>query len=845
MKKPVLKEMVVLAALFAVYFFTGKLGLSLAFLNASASPVWPPSGIALAALLIFGYRVWPAILFGAFFVNITTAGNVATCLLIASGNTLEALAGAYIVNRFANGRTAFEQPQDIVRFAVAAGLGCTMISASIGVGTLLLAGQVVPAAAGATWFTWWLGDVLGNLVVAPFILLWAEKSRLRWTLKKAFEALILAASLGVTAFTMFNGTMSTNGYPYFFVPFLLWAAFRFGPREAITVVVTIFGFAIVGTLHGFGPFVRADANASLLSLQIFMGFASLSALIVAAAVAQRKVAEETLMYLASIVENSEEAIIGKTLSGVITSWNAGAQRIYGYTTAEAVGHPVTMLMPNDRSGEAAEIMKRLLKGDRIAQFETKRLRKDGRVIDVSLTISPIFDRTGRIVGASTIAQNISQRKEMEKQRERQAQALAESIHELARRERIMRSLLEDIQGSKTKLEDQKKTLQDANKRLEALSALKDEFVATVSHELRTPLTAIKEGVSLLIDKLLGPLNEEQMDFLTTVDQNIDRLTELIHNMLDLSKIEAGRLRMTRRKMDVGEMVRETVQNYKMVTGKRELKTDLSAAPEAFADLSRVMQVVGNLFSNALKFTGDEGAIVVGARDEKNGFVTVFVKDDGIGIAQEDIPKLFKKFSQVGERRSTGTGLGLALCKELVELHGGCIRVTSEKGKGSVFSFTLPVYTPKLAMEEYFKEQRQWAEQNKQEHLSFLVLDSAPFMKVQVVKPRPNGHSDPREQAEVFLRKHLHETDIVCWPEEGRIAVLTLANPNELQQTVTRLATAVSERLAAAMNQKAPAVLNFGISIFPEDGRDIHELYAKAVSCMSALELAAENPHNNR
>ncbi len=846
MKKPVLKEMIVLAVLFVVYFFTGKMGLSLAFFNASASPVWPPSGIALVAMLLFGYRVWPAILFGAFFVNITTAGNAATGLAIASGNTLEALAGAYLVNRFSSGRSVFEQPQDIVKFALMAGLGCTMISATFGVGALALGGFVSAADVPMAWLTWWFGDMTGIFTVAPFVLLWSEKSRLHWGAKKFIEAALLAITMTLVALTVFSGflPMLAKDYPLEFlcVPFLLWAAFRFGQREAITITLLLFGIAASGTLHGIGPFARHTANESLLLLQMFIGFCAMVSLIVAAAVTQRRIAEETLMYLASIVENSEEAIIGKTLGEVITSWNAGAARIYGYTAVEVVGRPITMLTPQDRGGEMAEIMKRLLKGDRITQYETKRVCKDGRQIDVSLTISPIFDRTGRIVGASTIAQNISDRKDLEKQREKQSTALAESLNELARRERIMRSLLEDIQGSKTKLEEQKRTLQDANKRLETLSALKDEFVATVSHELRTPLTAIKEGVSLLIDKLLGPLNEEQMDFLTTVDQNIDRLTELIHNMLDLSKIEAGRLRMMRRPMDVAELLRETVQNYKTMAGERDLRFEIAAAPPAFADLLRITQVVGNLFSNAMKFTADNGVIVLGVKEAKDGFVSVFVKDNGIGIAQEDIPKLFKKFSQVGERRATGTGLGLALCKELVELHGGTVQLVSEKGKGSTFSFTLPIYTPKLALQEYFKEQKQWAEQSKQEKVGVLVLDAAPFMQTQLVKQRHNGHMDPLEMAEVFVRKHLHESDIVCWPETDRLTVLTVYNVQTLPQTLSRLAMAVNERMAAAVDQKMPAVLKAGFAVYPEEGADIHELYRQAVSRMSALELAAEYPH---
>ena len=244
---------------------------------------------------------------------------------------------------------------------------------------------------------------------------------------------------------------------------------------------------------------------------------------------------------------------------------------------------------------------------------------------------------------------------------------------------------------------QKKELQEMSKRLGELSRLKDEFIAMVNHELRTPLTSIKEGVSLLSDGVLGPINGQQQDYLKIVSRNVDRLTELISNLLNFSKIEAGLLQVVRRRTEVRELIQTAVDSYRPLAGSRLLKVEWAEVPAVFADPNRTLQVLGNLISNAVKFTPKEGAITLSVRGE-GGHVAISVRDNGAGIASDDLPKLFQKFSQVGQGKSRpgGTGLGLALCKELVTLQKGEIWVQSELGRGSVFTFTLPVYTHDLA-----------------------------------------------------------------------------------------------------------------------------------------------------
>jgi signal transduction histidine kinase/ActR/RegA family two-component response regulator len=288
-----------------VYFIAGKFGLMLASLHASASPVWPPAGIALAALLVLGYRAWPAIFVGAFLVNVTTAGNVATSLAIASGNTLEAVCGAWLVNRFAGGTTVFDRPQGVFKFALAAVIS-TIISPAFGVTSLALAGFADWANYGAIWLTWWLGDTTGDLLIAPLIILWSIASKRRWNRREAVEVGILLLLLFVLSEAVFGGwlTISARNYPIAFIcgPIVIWTAFRFAQRETATGIFILSAIAIWGTLHSFGPFVGETENQSLLTLQSWTAVLTITAMALSAGMAERRRAEEALQQQKAIVE---------------------------------------------------------------------------------------------------------------------------------------------------------------------------------------------------------------------------------------------------------------------------------------------------------------------------------------------------------------------------------------------------------------------------------------------------------------------------------------------------------------------------------------------------------------
>jgi PAS domain S-box-containing protein len=479
-----------LVALAGAYFVAGKLGLSLAFVHASATAVWPPTGIALAALLLYGNHMWPAIFLGAFLVNVTTAGSIASSLGIAAGNTLEALLGLWLVKRWAGGREVFLRARSFFAFAVLAGAVATAVSATLGVTSLALAGLAHWPRFGEIWLTWWLGDMAGALVVTPVLFLWAADRTRRLTRPGAIELALVLVSVALVGGFVFNGLAPArmSGYPLEFlcIPPLVYAAFRFGQREAATCVALLAALEILGTLVGHGPFARDSQNESLLLLQAFLMTLTIVTIPLAAIVREHARSQTALARTAAIVASSDDAIIGKTLDGVITSWNEGAERLYGYAAGEAIGRPISLIMPSELGHELPEILDQLRRGERIEHFETVRLAKSGRPIDVSVTVSPVRDAGDRIIGASSIARDITHRKQIE----------------ATRRERdTLRSVA--------------------------------SLAAGAAHEINNPLAVVMGQAQLLTDEVVGPSRQRIAEIL----EALDRIRAIVARMRHLTRVE--------------------------------------------------------------------------------------------------------------------------------------------------------------------------------------------------------------------------------------------------------------------------------------------------------------------
>ena len=295
------RRLLLLFGLAAVYFFAAKLGLRFAYINSSVTTVWPPAGIALAAFVLLGYRVWPAILGAAFLANVTTTGGALPSIGIAIGNTAEGLLGSYLVNRFARGGRVFDRVGDILRFTALAAIVSTTVSASIGVSSLALGGLMSWADAPRVWLTWWLGDAVGDIVIAPALILWiGVKPAPRWNRAQVLEALALAAVTALVTFAMFGGLFPSRHYPLTVLlwPVLIWVAFRFNPREATAAIVIVSAIAIGRTLQGVGPFSIYTANERLVLLQVWTGITAVTSLVLAAVVAVQRELQGTWRELA-------------------------------------------------------------------------------------------------------------------------------------------------------------------------------------------------------------------------------------------------------------------------------------------------------------------------------------------------------------------------------------------------------------------------------------------------------------------------------------------------------------------------------------------------------------------
>jgi PAS domain S-box-containing protein len=364
-------------------------------------------------------------------------------------------------------------------------------------------------------------------------------------------------------------------------------------------------------------------------------------------------------HLAAIVQSSEDAIVSKDLDGRVQSWNKAAERIFGHEAREIVGRSITLIIPPERQHEETEILSRIRRGEVVEHFETVRRRKDGVLIDVSVTVSPVKDVQGRIIGASKIARDITRHKRIEEERE-----------DLLRREQCARA------------------------EADAANRAKDDFLARLSHELRTPLNAIVGWAQLLGAHGDDPSMVQRGA--VTILRNARHQAQLIEDLLDLSRITSGAVRLNARPVELAPVLLAALENIRPAADAQQITLDASLQPDVgpvWGDPERLPQIFANLLSNATKFTPRRGRVAVRLeRAESRAVVTV--SDTGIGIAADALPRIFEPFRQADSsisRAHGGLGLGLAIVRQLVTLHGGEVQAASPgEGSGATFTVTLPV-----------------------------------------------------------------------------------------------------------------------------------------------------------
>ena len=363
-------------------------------------------------------------------------------------------------------------------------------------------------------------------------------------------------------------------------------------------------------------------------------------------ISDQKVSEEKQPILEAIVNSSDDAIVSKNLNGIILSWNTAAIRMFGYTEAEAIGKHISIIIPPNRIDEETLIIENVRSGIKVEHFETIRVAKDGKEINISLTVSPVKNKHGKIIGASKIARDITDKIEAEKKRVLYTE------------------------------------------RLKELNNYKDEFMAMASHELKTPMTIIKANLQILEQRMKADAN---IDFIHRTLKQVNKLTDLVNSLLDISKIHSGKLQINTSRVDMNILLKEITDNIQQTTSThkiffKENKEKLFA----IADNERIDQVLVNMLINAIKYSPECGDIIVESHKNDDKII-VSIKDNGIGIPQEDLENIFSRFYRVSGLASTfkGTGIGLYIASEIVKQHGGSVWAESKLGEGSVFYFSIP------------------------------------------------------------------------------------------------------------------------------------------------------------
>lgn len=667
-----------LGILAGVYFAAAKFGLALAFVHPSATAVWPPTGIAIAAALVLGYRVWPAFLAGAFLANVSTAGSPATSLGIAVGNTCEGLLGAYLVSRLAGGRHCFERPRGVLEYAFLAAVVAPTVSATIGVISLSIGGFAAWSDFGSIWLTWWLGDAAGALIVGPFLILWSRPVGIP-TPRRLVEAGFLFATVAVIGLVVFLGLhpLPVKDYPFEFlaVPALVWAALRFGPRETAAATLVLSGIAIWGTVLGIGPFARESPNESLLLLQAFMGVVELTSLALAAAVVARREAEESLrateerLNLIRQRRRAEEALATAQAIAHVGSWEWDIQsdeiawsdelyRIYGLSPAEFAATYEGFLAhvhPDDRE-RVDSIVRTACQDARPFDFIERIVRPDGTIRVLNSRGEVFTDAVGKAAKMVGTCQDVTELKQAEEDR-----ALLAREHE-------------------------------ARAHAQAAVRQRDEFLSVAAHELKTPVTSLRLFADLLRRQLADATVPERAirRSAEVIDQQAEKLSALVTQLLDITRIEAGKLLLSRQPVDITSLVTQVAARAGLHAVDRRITVIPAPATIAAVDSLRLEQVITSLLDNALKYSPPDSLVDVEVRPASSDKVEIIVRDRGAGVPPQDQPHIFERFYQAHvQPHDPGLGLGLYISRQIVELHGGELVGEFPQDGGSRFVIRLP------------------------------------------------------------------------------------------------------------------------------------------------------------
>ena len=695
----------------------GWFGLSLAFVHSSVTAVWPPTGIALAAVLLLGKRVWPGILLGAFLINEVKSGHVLTSMAIAAGNTLEALAGAWLVNRFASGRDAFERTRNIWKFVLLAALLTTIISASVGATTLCLSGRAAWQNYGAIWITWWLGDMVGAIIVAPFLVIWSRRPsrplQPAWVLEAVLLLLLLVLIGHVVFFQSWIPSQGKN-YPLEYLALLplVWASFRFFQPGASLAAFIMSGIALQGTLRGFGPFALPDQNQSLLLLQAFMGTITVTALVLAAVVSERARVEQFLR-----VEHGVSRVLAEA-----NTLSEAARKILQSICETAGWETGAIWLLDKTAGELRCVETWRMPAVNVPEFETvtrsrtfaKGIGLPGRIWasgvpawirdvtrDQNFPRGPIAAREGLhaafgfpirlgddILGViEFFSRQIRQPDDSLLQTMAVLGSQIGQFHERKQAESALREAQAQLRQHAEELED--RVIERTQELKETIQSL-ESFSYSIAHDLRAPLRALQGFTKILMTDYAAQLDAAAQGYAARIVRAAARMDELIQDLLLYGRLSHVELGFTRISLEahIDKVLAHLADD---VSAKKAELRVVRPMPEVWANSTVLEQVLVNLIGNALKFVPAHLRPCVELKAETDDkFVRLMIRDNGIGIQAEHYERIFNVFERLhNEVTYPGTGIGLAIVRRGVERMKGRVGVDSVPGKGSCFWLELP------------------------------------------------------------------------------------------------------------------------------------------------------------
>lgn len=644
-RRAIARDVAVIAGVALLYVACAKLGLALAIRAEQVSAVWPPTGFALAAVVLLGRRAVPGILLGAFAANATAGEPWWVAAGIAAGNTLEAVVGAAVLARYGFD-ASLARLRDVTALITAIAIA-SCVSATIGVAFLVAGGLQPLSAAPALWPVWWIGDALGGLIVAPLILVWSRGDRPRQP-RRFLEPALMLGGIALASGVVFS-LLPNFPTGYLIYPFLIWAALRLGPAYTTTASLLANAIAVAGTLAGQGPFAGAGPEGGLVLVQIYMAVGATTALILGAVVAQSRQAHER-------ADRSEQRLrmamagarVGVWDWNVATGeilWSEGLEPLHGLPQGAFAGTYDAYretIHPDDRE-RVESLIRKTLETRQPYEAEFRLLGPDGVVRWTSARGIVLDDHEGRAARMIGVGIDVTQLKELEEQ---------------------------------LRLQHQRK----------------DEFLAMLGHELRNPLATIVHAVDLLSSSEPAEVEEARR----AIRRQAGTLSRLIDDLLDLSRITRGHVTLERRRVALSDVVSAGVDVWRHLLVQKRQRLTIERAGKTLSvdgDPMRLAQVIANLVHNAAKFTPEGGAIAI-TMAEDCGSVVLRVRDEGQGMTPEVLAHAFELFVQgpsALDRQQGGLGLGLTLVRRLIDMHGGSIDMNSEGiGRGTEVTIRLPL-----------------------------------------------------------------------------------------------------------------------------------------------------------